>query len=90
MSVIKSGKLDKAKLDKAKSVIRENYDNARYGIFCTRNIVGDSMHRLYESGGLTIDICYDWGYFEVFGLSKAKFAELRSYYDSLENMNDRD
>jgi len=33
--------------------------------------------------GLTIRICYEWSYFEVFGLTKEEFKELEKYYENL-------
>ena len=71
------------KLEIAKKVIAENIDDARCGIFDTRNLVGDDMDTLYDSDDLTIDICYGWMYFEVFGLTDNEFAELEKYYKSL-------
>lgn len=70
-------------LEKAKEIIRANYNDARYGIFNSRNLIGDEMKTIYEGDGLTIDICYDWGYFEVFGLNDAEIVELETYYNSL-------
>ena len=71
------------KLEIAKRIIKENIEDARCGIFDTRNIVGDTMETLYDSDGLTIDICYFWMYFEVFGLTKEEFMILEGYYNSL-------
>ena len=71
------------KLEIAKRVIKENIEDARCGIFDTRNIVGDTMETLYDSDGLTIDICYFWRYFEVFGLTKEEFEILERYYNLL-------
>ena len=71
------------KLEIAKRVIKENIEDARCGIFDTRNIVGDTMETLYDSDDLTIDICYFWMYFEVFGLTKEEFMILEGYYNSL-------
>lgn len=70
-------------LEKSKEVIKTNYMNARHGIFDSRNIVGDEMETIYEDEGLTIDICYYYEYFEVFGLSDEEFEELATYYYSL-------
>ena len=69
-------------LEKAKEIIKTHYSAADYGIFNSRNIVGDVMTTIYEGEGLTIDICYYWSYFEVFGLSDAEFEELERYYNS--------
>ncbi len=41
------------------------------------------METVYEDGELTIDICYGWAYFEVFGLSDGDFRELAEYYADL-------
>ena len=68
-----------------KKIIKENYEDATCGIFDSRNIVGDYMVTIYEDNGLTIDICYNWAYFEVFGLTDEEFKELEQYYGELEN-----
>jgi len=72
------------KLDKAKEIIKEYYRFADCGIFNTRNFFEDPMETVYEGNGLTIDVCYYYSYFEVFGLSDAEFKELEEYYNSLE------
>ena len=72
------------KLDIAKKIIKENYKYADCGIYDTRNSVGDRMTTIYEDDELTIDICYEYSYFEVFGLSKADFNELEKFYNMLE------
>jgi len=41
------------------------------------------MSTLYDEDGLTIDICYEWAYFEVFGLSDSEFEELERYYEEI-------
>lgn len=70
-------------LEKAKEIIKEHYSDADCGIFDSRNIVGDMMETIYKGEGLTIDICYHYSYFEVFGLSDAEYEELEQYYYSL-------
>jgi hypothetical protein len=72
------------KLDIAKKIIKENYKDADCGIFDSRNIVGDWTTNIYNDNGLTIDICYEWNYFEVFGLSDDEFNELEKFYYSLD------
>jgi hypothetical protein len=71
-------------LEKAKEIVKENYRYANCGIYNSRNILGDSMWTIYEGEGLTIDICYYYSYFEVFGLNHADFKELERYYNSLD------
>ena len=72
------------KLDIAKEIIKEYYEEADCGLYDTRNIVGDWMTTIYEDDSLTIDICYNYSYFEVFGLSNEDFEELLTFYASLE------
>ncbi len=71
-------------LEKAKEIVKEHYSDARYGIFNSRNLVGDVMSTIYTGESLTIDICRHYGYFEVFGLGDADFEELEMYYNSLQ------
>ena len=74
---------NKTKLEIAKEVIQKNLDDARCGIFNCRNWVGDTMTTIYQNGGLTIDICYGYEYFEVFGLTVEDFNELSHFYNKL-------
>ena len=71
------------KLEKAKDIIEKYWQVARFGIFNTRNIVGDEMKIIFEEEGLTILICYEFGYFEVFGLSDEEFDRLEKYYERI-------
>ncbi len=41
------------------------------------------MATIYDDGSLTIDICYYYSYFEVFGLTDVEFQELTSFYTAL-------
>lgn len=75
----------KTKLETAKAIIADLYQLADCGIFSSRNLVGDQMFTVYDEDGLTIDICYYYSYFEVFGLSDEDFAKLKEFYDSLGN-----
>lgn len=74
------------KLEKAKEIIKEHYKEGNYGIFNSRNVLEDWMTNIYDDGDLTIDICYEWNYFEVFGLSDEEFDELAKYYNSLDDI----
>ena len=71
-------------LEKAKTVIKENFKKGDCGLFNTCNTAGDQMTTIYEEGGLQIDICYHSSYFEVFGLSDSEFYELFVYYNHLQ------
>ncbi len=72
-----------SRLETAKKIIEEHMDTVMWGIFDTHNIVGDFMRTIFNEDGLTIDICDDWGYFEVFGLTGEEFLELKKFYESL-------
>ena len=71
------------KLDRVKKVIRKNYQDAYLGLFFTRNWTGDTMATVYEDNEVTVDICYLWSYFEVFGLTTEEEKELHRFYESL-------
>ena len=72
------------KVEIAKNIIRENFSIADCGLFNSHNIAGDKMTNIYNKDGLSIDICYDWSYFEVFGLTEVEFYELLYYYDNIQ------
>ena len=69
------------KLDIAKIIISERISSADCGIYNSRNIFGDPMTTVYRGNHLTIDICYPYAYFEVFGLSEKEFKELADFYE---------
>lgn len=48
--------------------------------FNSRNTVGDEMETIYEKDGITIDICYNWGYFEVFGMTNEEFIDFKRLF----------
>lgn len=72
-------------LEKAKEIIKDNIQDAKYGIFDNRNLVGDPMTCIYHKDGLRVNICYGYKYFEVFGLSDEEFKTLEKYYEGLIN-----
>lgn len=79
-------KIDMTNLEKAKKIIRENIKDAEHGLFFTPNIVGDTIVTIYEEkdeNDIRVDICYDWGYFEVYGLCGEEREELTKYYNEL-------
>ena len=73
------------KLEKAKEIITENFSLYDCGLFNSRNLVGDPMSTIYNEDGLTIDVCYYYSYFEVFGLTDEEFEELRKFYAYLQH-----
>lgn len=71
----------KEELAEVKSVIAENYCCADFGLFFTRNVVGDRMETVFDGEFFTVDICYGYAYFEVFGCDEDEASERRSFYD---------
>ena len=70
-------------IDKVKEVIDAHFDDARCGIFDCRNWVGDPMYTIFEDeeNKVTVDICYNYAYFEIFGLSDEEFKIVSDYYN---------
>ena len=73
------------KLEKAKEIIKENFSLYDCGLFNTCNLVGDPISTIYDEDGLIIDVCYDYSYFEVFGLTDEEFEELEKFYAYLQH-----
>ena len=69
------------KVERVKKIIKDNYENAQCGCFFTPNWVGDPMVTVYEDEEVTVDICYPYMYFEVFGLNDEEIREVLAYYD---------
>lgn len=69
-------------LQKVKDIISRNIGLALYGFFKSRNVVGDKMTLLLSDASTNIElyICYDWGYFELFGLSDEEMRNMSSFY----------
>ena len=66
-----------------KKILEDNIVNAHCGIFDTRNIAGDEMFNIFNGKYFTVDICYFYSYYEVFGTHKNEFKELEKYYNKL-------
>ena len=69
--------------EEVKKVIKEHFSIASCGLFFCRNTAGDEMTNIYDKNGIQIDICYEWSYFEVFGLDLSQQLELTMFYDTL-------
>ena len=73
----------KEELEKVKEIIKNNIDDFTCGLFSTRNMVGDSMDNLFTGKYFTLDGCYAWSYYELFGTTEKEFKEVENiYYDS--------
>lgn len=70
-------------VEKVKEVIKNNVKHAMFGIFDCSNIAGDLMETIYDEAGVRIELCRNWGYFEVFGLTDEEFSEVESFYEDL-------
>ena len=71
------------RLELAKRIISENYEDYKDGIFNTKNTVGDYMENIYYGQTLIVDVCKGNKYFEVLGLDENEFMELKKYYNEL-------
>ena len=69
-----------AKVDLVKNIIKENIKDATCGIYFTRNLAGDRMNTLLNGDQIQIDICYEYQYFEVFGLTDREQKEIEEFY----------
>ena len=47
-------------VEKVKEVIKNNIEDALYGIFDCRNIVGDQMETIYDDGVVRINLYRNW------------------------------
>lgn len=47
------------------------------GVYCLKSDCGDEMTTIYNEDGITVDVCYDWDYIEVLGLSTPEFLDLQ-------------
>ena len=70
-------------LEKVLDLIKEHYDEASAGMFFTRNVVGDRMTVLFKGDNFTLEICYDWGYYELFGCDEAEQDIVEVHYETL-------
>lgn len=84
MKVESKDNMREKEFKKVKELIKEFYEQADCGIFNTRNIAGDSMMTIFNGEYFTLDICFSWAYFEVFGTTEEEFAELTELYNSME------
>jgi len=66
-----------------KVIIEHFNEDTSFGIFNTRNILGDTMECLYNQDGISVEVAPYEGYFEVFGLTEEEFNEVKHYYTLL-------
>lgn len=71
-------------LKEVKELIKRRYSDADGGMFFTRNIAGDTMETIYKGAYFTLDMCYYWGYYELFGCTDEERKEVTKYYEGLQ------
>lgn len=69
--------------NKVKELIKKYYEDGDCGLYNTRNVVGDIMSTLFKGKYFTLDICFYYSYFEVFGTTNEEFEELKNLYKKL-------
>lgn len=69
--------------EEVKKIIKEHFNEAPCGLFFCRNAASDEMTNIYDKNGIQIDICYNYEYFEIFGLDLVQQLVLKKYYDFL-------
>lgn len=70
-----------------RKAIKEN--GVDCGFYDTRNRVGDDMETIYCSDNITVDVCWNWGYFEVF-TDKETYTRLKKYYEYIKQVHERE
>ena len=73
----------KKELEKVKKIIKDNIEDYGCGIFDTRNIVGDPMHTIFKGDYFTLDGCYFYSYYELFGTTDEEFEKIVKYYNKI-------
>ena len=63
------------KIDKLKKFLNEEFKE-KIQAFNSRNLVGDQIYTIYDEDGITVDMCYEWSYIEIFGLTQQQFEDL--------------
>lgn len=70
-------------LNKCLDLIKDKYDDAECGMFFSRNDVGDEMETIFSGQFFTLDICYNYAYFEMFGCTEAERNTVECVYKTL-------
>ena len=70
------------KLDKAKEIITQYFNDGQCGIFDTYGTDIEPSSLLYDGDGLEILLNFYWEYFDIIGLSDEEFAELEEWYEN--------
>jgi len=85
-TIIKIIDENKSDMDIVKAIIQYEVncsDGYLNGIYFVRNTAGDEMTTLYDGPDIQLDVCYGYGYFEVFGLEETEQKELKEWFDNI-------
>ena len=72
----------------AKTVLKAQLDYAGEELYDSDNIAGDPVETLFDNGRFHINLCADYGYFDVVGLSSDDFAHLKMWWNVVSNFVD--
>ncbi len=76
-------------IEKIYNIIIKMDPECRYDLFCSRSLIDDPVEVIYEENNITLQICYNYEYFEVLGLDDKQRKEfikmINTYEDSLNN-----
>lgn len=67
-------------LKKVKNIIKEHIEDYNCGIFNTRNLAGDFMETIFNGKYFTLDGCYHYSYYELFGATDEEFEKIEKWY----------
>ena len=74
-------------MDKVLPLVSWFESNSEYiptsGIFDCRNTVGDPMSTVYDENDVRVEMCFEYDYIEVFGLSDTEFTLFTSQMQPL-------
>ena len=65
---------------KIKNVLKENILEGSCGIFDCRSWTPDLKYTLFNEDGVMVDICHEYNYFEILGLTDEEFKLVAEYY----------
>lgn len=74
----------------AMSIIESNIDRGYQGLYFTENLLGDTTKTIFKKDYLKVNLCVQYKYFEVFGLSLGDELTLHVFYKKLLDERSKD
>ena len=75
-------------IEKIKNVLKEHILEGSCGIFNCRSWTPDLKCTLFNEDGVIVDICHEYDYFEILGLTNDEFKVIaEDYYQKLLCLN---